>query len=120
MAKTVSTRTGKPPLGVGKGRVARVDASIEAKRFGLKKYSPKKMDDKAIDAEARERQRVRGQASTIYKVVGRTFDGVDVLQPKMKSTHFEPGEARRLFKDLLGNDGIERILRDSRAAADKA
>lgn len=112
MAKTPSTRTGSSS-NAGEPGLVIMDASAAD---GL--VSEKRADE-AVDPKA-ERQRARGRASAVYKVVGRTFDGVDVLQPKMRSTHFRPGEARQLFKDLLGNDGIERILRDSRAAADKA
>lgn len=113
MAKTPSTRTGSSS-NAGEPGLVIMDAPAAAGRLVSEKRA-----DEAVDPKA-ERQRARGRASAVYKVVGRTFDGVDVLQPKMRSTHFRPGEARQLFKDLLGNDGIERILRDSRAAADKA
>lgn len=117
MAKIVSTRIGSSSG--AKGSVPRGDAPVAAGRPVSKEREGKgKALAKAADAEAAQRRRDRKQA-LVYTVVGRTFDGVDVLKPKLKSTHFEPGEARRLFEDLLGDDGIEQIVRASQAAADK-
>jgi len=62
-------------------------------------------------------KRAAKELAPTYKVIGRTFDGIEVLEPKTKATHFKRGEARQLFKRLLGTDGIANIVRNSQAAS---
>lgn len=44
----------------------------------------------------------RKKASSAYKTVGRTYDGVKVLAPKTKSKTFTAAEVRRAIQKVLG------------------
>jgi hypothetical protein len=50
----------------------------------------------------------KGMAAGSYRSVGKTYDGVTILQPKTKPTHTTTAKIRSTIKDVVGNLYVER------------
>jgi hypothetical protein len=59
----------------------------------------------AQNAEMAKNSKSTRSAKGSYKVVGRTRDGVYVLAPKTKATHFTPGEIRAAITEVRQKKG---------------
>ncbi len=50
----------------------------------------------------------KGMAAGSYRSVGKTYDGVTILQPKTKPTHTTTAKIQSTIKDVVGNLYVER------------
>jgi hypothetical protein len=55
----------------------------------------------------------KGSPSGSYKSAGRTSDGVTILVPKSKPTHFTRGEVRTTIREVLRDGATDRLQNSS-------
>jgi hypothetical protein len=74
-----------------------------------------------ISRRPRARAKAKGPGAAAIRpaIVGVTYDGVKVLQPKLASSHFTVDQVRESLRQTLGAEGMAEIVRASRAAADE-